>query len=740
MEHQDELVFKIQGMDCAGCARSIENGVRQLTGVQDCALNFTTETLRVTGEVNRQNITQRIENLGFKAVEPSRQPSPPSPDLPTNFFRFMWQRTDSRLALLGAILILPGLLLEELLLLHHPLIDITSLVAMVIAGGPIAHSAWRAIRYNREININVLMTIAAIGAVIIGAYTEAGMVMVLFAIGETLEGYTANRARNSIRSLMTVMPSLATRLQCCDNQAAEEIVKIADLHVGDIILVKPGERIPMDGRIQAGQSLVNQAPITGESKLAEKQVGTKVFASSINGEGALEVKVTHLAKDNTISRIIKMVEEAQERQAPSQRFIDQFAKYYTPTVVILAILVATVPPLFFNQPFWNPDAETFGWFYRSLALLVVACPCALVISTPVTIISAISNAARQGILIKGGAFLELLSQIQVMAFDKTGTLTRGQPNIVAIRTQHCDTQTPHGEKDCAACEDMLALATAVEQRSEHPLAQAIVQAATERGIQNRYPAATMTQTLTGLGVTGQIDGQEILIGSHAYFEQLVPHGASACQTAQADTQQGYTPLMVAQSGTYLGTISVADTIRESSRDALAQLKRSGLQTLVMLTGDDKNVADKIAQTVGGIEVKAELLPQDKLAAIQDLQAKQGLVAMVGDGINDAPALAAADVGIAIGAGTDQALETADIALMNNDLQQLAVVRDLSQRAMQTIRVNVGLSMGIKAAFVVLTVLGLSTMWMAVLADMGTSLMVTVNGMRLLNHKLRNEKK
>lgn len=738
-----QTVFKIQGMDCAGCARSIETGVRQLEGVQSCELNFTTENLRVSGEIRRQVIIDRVRELGFDVIE-TDQPD----DLATatgaqslNFLRFLWQRLETRLALFGAVLILPGIVLEEIARIRHPLIDAASIAALVLAGLPIARSAWRTIRVNHEININALMTIAAIGAVVVGAYTEAGLVMVLFAVGEALEGYTTGRARDSIRSLLRVVPNQATRLLGHGNDAREARVTVDQLQIGHIVMVKPGELIPMDGRVRAGISSVNQAPITGESRLIEKSVGSQVFASSINGEGVLEIEVTRLASDNTISRLIKMVEEAQEKRAASQRFIDHFAKYYTPAVVALAVLVAIIPPLFFGQPFWNPDAATFGWFYRGLALLVVACPCALVISTPVSIISAISNAAGRGVIIKGGAYLEALQTIKAIALDKTGTLTVGKPNVVGLRSADCQELSGDLIGACTACDDVLALASAVERRSEHPLAQAIIQAAGQRGVNHKYQAADMVRAITGQGVVGQVKGQNVMIGSHTYFDTAIPHSQQVCQAATDDARQGYTPLMVEMNGHYAGTITVADTVRESSREAIALLKRAGLKRLVMLTGDNNAAAKKMAGAVGLTEVRAELLPEDKVTAVQELQREYGPVAMVGDGINDAPALATADVSIAIGAAGNQntqALETADITLMSDNLRQLAFIFGLSRATMRTIRANVILSIGIKGVFLILVLLGMSTMWMAVLADMGTSLLVTLNGMRLLRHNASDQ--
>ncbi len=728
----NDLTFKIQGMDCTSCARSLEKGVRQLEGVASCQLTFTTEKMRVSGDVSRERVVARVRELGYEVVEPQPVAVTPneegqSSSTPT-FLQFLWQRHETRLALLGALLILPGLIFEEILGQHHLLINLASLGALLVAGFPIARSAWRAVRINREININVLMTIASIGAVIIGAYTEAGMVMVLFALGEALEGYTATRTRNTIRSLMEVVPNVAIRLQ--QHGDHEEKVNVQALRVGDVILVKPGERIPMDGRVVKGASAVNQAAITGESRLISKEVGADVFASSINGEGALEIEVTRLAADNTISRLIKMVEEAQEKQAPAQRFVDQFAKYYTPAVVVIAILVAAIPPLLFNQPFFNPDAETFGWFYRGLALLVVACPCALVISTPVSIISAISNAAQNGVLIKGGVHLEALSGVKALALDKTGTLTEGKPSVVTVRSLACN------ETDsCEPCDEMLALANAVEQRSEHPLAQAIIKESALRQVESRYPAAEMVTALTGRGVTGSVNGRQIMIGSHPYFDSTIPHTSVHCDSANQDAQKGYTPMMVSADGEYLGTISVADTVRESSPEAIQALKASGLASIVMLTGDNNGTAQSVGAQIGVTDVRAELLPEHKVAAVETLQQEYGSIAMVGDGINDAPALATANVGIAIGGalgGTSQAMETADITLMSDDLRKLPFAFKLSQATMQTIRANVALSIGIKLIFLVLVLFGLGTMWMAVLADVGTSILVTLNGMRLLS--------
>jgi Cd2+/Zn2+-exporting ATPase len=731
--------FTIKGMDCAGCARTIESGVAQLPGVETCELNFTTERLRVRGAVTRETVVQRVRDLGYEVAEPEANgaaaaAAPPAP----GFLGFMWSRLETRLALLGALLVLPGIVLHEILGWDAAWIDALALVAMALTIVPIARSAWRALRFNRELNINALMTIAAVGAVVIGAYVEAGLVMVLFALGEALEGYTSTRARHAIKSLMEVVPQMAVRLgtTCCGS-GCEERVAVSELRVDDVIIVRPGERIPMDGEVRAGSSSVNQAPITGESRLIEKEPGAPVFAGSINGESSLEVTVTHLAADNTIARMIRLVEEAQERRAPVQRFVDQFARYYTPAVVVLALLVAAVPPLVFGQPFWNPAPDQFGWLYRALALLVVACPCALVISTPVSLVSAMSAAARSGVLIKGGAYLEALSRVRAVAFDKTGTLTAGRPTVVAVRAAACPEPALAAVGHCDACDEVLALAGAVERRSEHPLAHAIVTASAQRGLDARLPAAEGVTALVGRGVTGSIGGRTVLVGSHRHFEGVIAHDPAHCVAAAQDAGAGHTPVMVSVEGGYLGTITLADTVRASSREAVAQLKAMGLRAVVMLTGDQQATAERIGADIGVSDVRAELLPEHKVGAVEALQREYGPIAMVGDGINDTPALATASVGIAIGGahgGTNQAMETADVTLMSDDLRQLPFAIGLSRAAMRTVGVNVALSIGIKLVFLALVLAGMGTMWMAVLADVGTSLLVTLNGMRLLGYR------
>ncbi|MCB9115939.1 MAG: cation-translocating P-type ATPase [Caldilinea sp.] len=749
---ETQQIYRIKGMDCADCARTIEAGVARLEGVESCTLNYAAARLTVAGDIAPEVVTERVRALGYAVDDGPGDAAEAAPPwlawLPEQgaggFVRYLLSRRATAFALLGALLILPGLIFVELLPmlgLSSPLFSVTSLAALVVAGYPVARSAWQSLRINHRITINLLMTIAAIGAVIIGAYTEAGLVMVLFAIGEALEGYTMERARQSIRSLMEVAPAEALVLRpCIDCQGhmgkdgysggpcpfcgvEEQLVPVAELVIGDTIVVKPGERIPMDGRVTQGMSAVNQAPITGESTPVEKAPADEVFAGSINGDGALEVAVTHLAEDNTLSRIIRMVEEAQERKAPAERFVDQFARWYTPAVVVLAALVAVLPPLVLGAPFWGEQ----GWFYRALALLVIACPCALVISTPVTIISAISNAAHNGILIKGGAHLEALATLQAVAFDKTGTLTAGQPDVIAVRAVNC--LDPQGF--CAPCDDLLALASAVERRSEHPLARAIVRAAEERNVLAAYPAAERVTALPGRGVSGAVAGRQVVIGSHSYFDTAVAHAPEVCDAVAQAASRGHTPMLVGEDGAYRGYAVLADRVRPSSRAAIAALHEAGIRHTVMLTGDNAATARTIADAAGIDAVHADLMPAQKVEIVRQLLAEYGAVGMVGDGVNDAPALATATVGIAMGAGTAQALETADVALLGNDLGKLAYAVRLAQHALRTVRFNIALSIGIKLFFLALVLLGYGSLWLAVLADVGAALVVTLNGMRLL---------
>lgn len=747
-------IYNVTGMDCANCAKSIEVGVAKLDGVTTCTLAYHTAKLRVSGDVLPETVLAQVQKLGYQAVLADGMRSSPAANLHLQtmggvqgFVKFLLARRDTTLALLGLGLILPGVLFDELLPVfgvevHSPVFAVMSMAALAAAGWPIMIGAWRQLVINRAISINLLMTIAAVGALIIGAYTEAGLVMVLFAIGEALEGYTAARGRNAIQALMAVAPNEAIVLRPCMDckehlgqggytggecpfcGIEEQRVHVGQIVLGDVMVVRPGEKVAMDGCVRAGVSQLNQAAITGESMPVDKRVGDVVYAGSINGDGAIEVQVTHLAQDNTLSRIIKMVEEAQSQRAPTQKFVDQFATYYTPLVVVAALLIAVVPPLAFGAAFWGEQ----GWLYRALEMLVVACPCALVVSTPVSFISAISNAAKHGVLVKGGVYLETLHKIKAIAFDKTGTLTEGKPQVLQVRSTDCQSALR-----CVYCDDLLALASSVERRSQHPLAHAVVAEAHARQLTERYHAAENVVGMAGQGVQGEVAGRTVLIGSHQYFDALMPHDHAICAAVATHSRQGQTPLMVGVDGQFAGYITVADQLRPNTATVLAALRQIGMRHLVMLTGDNAGVAQHIAQQAGITDVRAELLPANKREAVRALAAQYGPIAMVGDGVNDAPALASADVGIAMGlGGTAQASETADVVLMQDDLRALPSLLRLAKATMRTVWLNVAFAVGIKLAFFALVLAGLGSMWLAVFADVGASLLVTLNGMRLRN--------
>lgn len=730
-----QQIYTIGNMDCANCAKEVETGVRNLQGVTSAQVDFATSKLTLEGDVSFTALKQRVESLGKTISAP-----PPEPDIAPKrrgiigFLSYLAAKHETQFALVGGAIIIAGMLLSLVLTgqivglgaAHGIETETTAApidlfisgiytIAMAIAAFPIAKNGINTLRVNRTFSINLLMTIAAVGAILIGEFLEAAVVIFLFAIGEALEGYTADRARDSLRSLLALKPTQAILLR--DNR--ELTVHVNDLRVNDRILVKPGERIPMDGIVENGSSGVNQAPITGESMPVNKTSGSEVFAGSINGSGALEIIVTRLAADNTLSRIIRLVEEAQSSRSASQRMIDRFANYYTPGVVVVALVVAVLPPLVFNAPFYSTATET-GWLYRALTMLVIACPCALVISTPVTVISAITAAARRGVLIKGGIHLETLGTVKAVAFDKTGTLTKGQPAITAIHALDGNHRT------------LLAQAAAVEQRSTHPLAQAVVFAANQQKI--AFTPAENVENLAGQGIRGSVNGKIITVGSHSLFDVDYPHHSEVCDLISTAEANGQTAMLVANNRAMTGFITTADEIRATSADVVSQLHQLGLQT-TMLTGDNATVAQSVGAQTGVQHIRAGLLPQDKVTAVQTLRTEYQSVMMVGDGINDTPALAAATVGVAMGgAGSAQAMETADVVLMADDLTQLPFAIRLSRFARQLIQQNIGLSLGMKLLFLVLAATGGVSMWTAIFADVGMSLIVTLNGMRPLRYQ------
>jgi len=746
--------YNISGMDCADCALTLEKGVSNLPGVKAAQVNFPAATMEVHGDFDPAAVTARVQQLGYEIADPQNQSISTETTPRGGIFalgRFFMSSQPTRLALIAA----------GLLILSFPLslwgqagwmrwiVTGLHLGIVALAGLPIARRGVRSLLLARKVTIDLLMSIATLGALLIGETGEAATVIILFAVGEALEGFTADRARDSLRSLLSLRPARATVLRPCVDCAehlgqisgisiytggpcpfcgAHEIeVPVEQVTVGERVLVRPGGHIPVDGRVLEGRSAVNQAPVTGESLPVLKGPGEIVLAGTINGDAALEIEVTQPAVDSAISKIVRLVEQAQSQRAPVERFVDRFAAWYTPAVVGIAVLIATVPPLFFGGPFLDTDG-TRGWLYRALALLIVACPCALVISTPVTMVSAITGLARRGVLVKGGQFLDALARVKTFAFDKTGTLTRGTPVVRKTWTPAC----PPGTDRCQACDDMLALAATVERRSGHPLAQAILAEVDARQLNHVYPSAESVVMLSGQGIRGVSNGAAVLVGSHTLFhEQNGDCGELHTQILAAEAD-GQTVMLVGRNDALIGFVGVADVPRGDSSAALRDLKAIGpnLRT-VMLTGDNPTVAQTIANRVGFVdEVQAGMLPEDKLDAVKGLQERYGAVAMVGDGVNDAPALAAAAVGIAMGgAGTAQAMETADMVLMQDNLTRLPEAVQHSRKAMGIIRQNITFSLAIKAVFLLLTLPGWATLWMAVFADMGASLIVTANGMR-----------
>ena len=727
IEPAPEQTYFVGNMDCANCALEVESGVAKLAGVNAVRVDFITGKMALDGAVPFDVLQARVEALGktITRSEPAAPPNGGESGSILGFWHYLLARRPTQLALTGGGLVLLTFL-ATFLGLPETIAGPLYVAGMSIALYPIFVSGLRGLRINHQFNVNLLMSIAAVGAVVIGEYLEGATVIFLFAIGEALEGYTTERARNSIKSLMLLKPDTATVLR----DGEEQIVPVEELQVGETILVKPGESIPMDGRVLTGASGVNQAPITGESVSVAKAPADDVYAGTINGEGALTVEVTRLAQNNTISRIIKLVEDAQSTRAPVQRMVDRFASVYTPAVTLLALLIAIVPPLLFGAPFYDtPDGH--GWLYRALVMLVIACPCALVISTPVTVISAIATAARRGVLIKGGAFLEVLGQVKVFAFDKTGTLTAGQPVVMSYRAVDCS-----GEPNCDRCDDVLALASAVERRATHQLAGAVVRAAEGKELWDVYAPAQDVQTLSGRGVYGRVGEQTVTLGSHKLFDSEFPHSDELCREVEKLEALGQTTMLLADGHMVRGYISLADTPRATAQTVIAELNRLGLET-VMLTGDNPGVAAAIGAEIGVTDVRAGLLPEQKVDAVQALRKQHKVVAMVGDGINDTPALAAATVGIAMGgAGSPQALETADIALMADDLSQLPFAVRLSRFARRLIRQNITLSLGVKLIFLTLAFFGIASLWLAILADVGMLLLVTLNGMRPLRFSIR----
>jgi Cd2+/Zn2+-exporting ATPase len=691
-----ESIFRIDGLCCGEEAAILQRRLQPIAGIEDIAADIVGQRLHVKYDaavLSTNTIVDAVAETGMRAwLEHETPLTPPS------------SRARGLLVLASALSLGAGFVLQFAGL--TPWSRAAFALAAATGGVFPARRAVAAVRL-RQLDINALMIVAVAGALALGEWAEAGTVVFLFAIAQWLESRTLDRARDAIRALMDLTPAEA-RIRQGDH---EELVPVETVAMGHVIVVRPGEKVPLDGRIAAGRSDINQAPITGESLPIDKGPGDEVFAGTINGHGAIDVVVTRKGRDTTLARIIHLVESAQARRAPTEQFIDRFARWYTPAVIALAALVAIVPPL--------AGAAFETWLYRALVLLVVSCPCALVISTPVSIVSALAGAARRGVLLKGGVHLERLAAVRAMAFDKTGTLTRAQLAVTALHPVEGVTEA-----------QLLATAAAIEARSEHPIAAAIVAAARTRALASLE--ATDVRAIPGLGAEGRIGDRLVVCGNARMFEARGVLTDTAKILSDSIARAGASPVLVARDRHLLGALAVADEVREVAADTIDLLHHQGVRPIVMLTGDHQVVAEAAASVLGVDQTRAGLLPHEKVAAVEELRRLHGTVAMVGDGVNDAPALAAADVGIAMGAiGSDAALETADVALMTDELPKIAYAIRLSRAAVRNIRINIAVSLVLKAAFVALAVAGVATLWMAVFADTGASLIVVANAMRLL---------
>lgn len=703
----EKLELRVSNLDCEHDATNIERGLAGFSGLQEVTVYPKSAKVALSfdpGLTNPNALKEKLETLGFPPQKGREIVMPPKP----------WRNPKVLASAASGILLLVGWLIG---LAGAPAVIATVLfaAAILIGGYYFGREAIEELIFEREVGIELLMSVAAVTAAIMGEPLEGAMLVFLYSISEAAEGYTEEKTRAAIKALMDLAPKVAL----VRRDGSEREIPVDELVVGDVFIVKPGQSMATDGEVLVGTSSVNQAPVTGESVPVEKQPGDAVFAGSINGEGALEVRATKTFADNTIARIIAMVEEAQEKKGKSQRFIERFGKRYSPIVLLIGILIAVIPPLAFS-------AEWTTWITRATVFIVAAAPCALVISIPITLVATLGTGARQGVLIKGGVYVEELARVNVVAMDKTGTLTRGQPEVtdVILLRQDSDSNANSRSK-------FLAVAAGIERRSGHPLAQAIVQHAEKQGVQ---PVDLIDfRSLTGAGASARLDGQTVYVGSPDLFHSKL--GVSL-ERAWEDIHhlqgEGKTVVVLGDEQTPWGLIAIRDNIRSNARNAITAMHAAGVGKVVMLTGDNQRTAQAIARELGIDEVYADLKPEDKAVKVRELAGRYGHVAMVGDGVNDAPALAEATVGVAMGAaGTDVALETADVALMADDLEKLAYAFRLAKRNRSVVNQNLALSAVVIGALVIGAIGGWFTLPIAVLAHEISEFVVIGSGLRML---------
>ena len=700
-EKMTEKTYRIEGLSCTNCAGKFEKNVKQLPGVTSATVNFGASKISVEGQTTIEELEEAgaFENLIIRDDQEN--------DEQVRSKESFIKRNIALIISLGFILVavISQLSLGE----DHLLTKALYILAIIIGGFDLFKEG-----FSDLIKLDFSMeSLMIIGAAFIGEWAEGSIVVILFAISEALERFSMDKARQSIRSLMDIAPKEAL----IRRNNVEQLVSVDKIDIDDIMIIKPGQKIAMDGLVINGHSSVNQAAITGESVPVEKQLDDEVFAGTLNEEGVLEVKVTKKVTDTTIAKIIHLVEEAQGERAPAQAFVDKFAKYYTPFIIIMALLIVVVPPLFFGGD-WNK------WLYQGLSILVVGCPCSLVISTPVSIVSAIGNAAKNGVLVKGGVYLEEIGHLRAIAFDKTGTLTKGKPVVTDFIATSSETDINY-----------LSIISSLESLSQHPLASAILNEADKTNVDYKSIQIEDFQSITGKGLTGIHQNIRYYIGSPKLFSASVIEETAVKVQYRQFQEQGKTAMYFGTDEQILGVIAVADEVRDSSAAVISELHKLSIEHTIMLTGDNTKTAESIGKQLGVTEIKGDLMPQEKLDSIKALRTTYNKVAMVGDGINDAPALAASTVGIAMGgAGTDTALETADVALMGDDLQKLPFIVRLSRQTLKVIKQNITFSLGIKLLALLLVIPGWLTLWIAIVADMGATLLVTLNGLRLMKVK------